>query len=405
VSIREDSRVLDPSEAVTDIVPGLIDLRRRLHANPEPAGAEYETTETILARLRLAGLSPFRLGGGAGVVCDIGRVEEPYVVLRADIDALAVDDAKQVPYRSRVPGIAHACGHDVHTTVVLGAGLTLAQLLPDGAAGGVRLVFEPREETVPGGAVEVIDEGWLDGAGAVFGLHCDPKLDVGQVGLRVGPITSACDVVEVRLHGPGGHTARPHLTVDLVAVAGRLAADLQGALERRLGDAGDIRMVFGVLHAGTAANVIPTVATLRGTLRTPSPEVWAMAPELLQEAVAEVLEGTGATWQIDHSRGVPAVVNDAAAIAVLTEAAAQVLGDDGLRETEHSMGGDSFAWYLEKVPGAYGRLGVHDPSSARRLDLHSGSFDVDERCIGYGVQLLVVTAMKALERLRVDGHL
>jgi amidohydrolase len=338
-------------------------------------------------------------------VCDVGSVEPPYVVLRADIDALAVDDVKAVPYRSRVPGVAHACGHDVHTAIVLGAGLVLAQMLPEGAASGVRLVFEPREETVPGGAVEVIDEGWLDGAGAVFGVHCDPKLDVGQIGLRTGPITSACDLVEVRLHGPGGHTARPHLTVDLVAVSGRLAAELQGALERRLDGAGEVRMVFGALHAGTAANVIPPVATLRGTLRTPSPEVWALAPELLQACVAELLEGTGATWDIDHERGVPAVVNDAAAVGLFAEAGTEVLGVEGLRETEHSMGGDSFAWYLDKVPGAYARLGVHEGSTSHRLDLHSGSFDVDERCIGYGVRLLVLTALKALERLEADGHL
>ena len=379
----------DPTDAVADLLPGLIDLRRRLHANPEPSRAEYETTETILARLRLAGLSPFRLGGGTGVVCDVGLVEAPFVVLRADIDALAVEDVKTVPYRSRVPGAAHACGHDVHTAVVLGAGLVLAEMLPEAPATGVRLVFEPREETVPGGAVEVIDEGWLDGAGAVFGLHCDPKLDVGQLGLRVGAITSACDVVEIRLQGPGGHTARPHLTVDLVTVAGRLAAELPAALERRVDGAGEIRMVFGALHTGTAANVIPTVATFQGTLRTPSPEVWAMAPELLQAAVAELLEGTGATWDIDHARGVPAVVNDASAIEVLIEAGTEVLGAEGLRETEHSMGGDSFAWYLEKVPGAYARLGVHDPASAQRVALHAGTFDVDERCIGYGVRLLL----------------
>jgi amidohydrolase len=130
-----------------------------------------------------------------------------------------------------------------------------------------------------------------------------------------------------------------------------------------------------------------------------------MAPELLQAAVAELLEGTGATWDIDHARGVPAVVNDASAIEVLIEAGTEVLGADGLRETEHSMGGDSFAWYLEKVPGAYARLGVHDPSSAHRVALHAGTFDVDERCIGYGVRLLALTALKALERLEADGHL
>jgi amidohydrolase len=302
--------------------------------------------------------------------------------------------------------VAHACGHDVHSVVVLGAGLVLARLLGVQEPGRVRLVFEPREETAPGGAVDVVAEGWLAGAGAVFGVHCDPKLDVGRLGLRVGPITSASDMVELRLHGPGGHTARPHLTVDLVTVAGRVATGLQVALDRRLAGRGVMRMVFGAVRAGTAANVIPAEAVLLGTLRTPSPQLWAQAPELLESAVGDVLAGTGATWDLTYSRGVPAVVNDEAATGLLSAAGRAVLGAEAVVDTEHSMGGDSFAWYLEHAPGAYGRLGVHDPASTeRRLDLHASTFDVDERCIGYGVRLLALTALTATRRLRVTGHL
>jgi amidohydrolase len=394
-------------ERVRELAAGLsgelVGLRRRLHAHPEPSGFEVATTAAVTDRLRTAGLDPVALGTSTGLVCDIGD-GLPYVVLRADIDALAMPDGKDVSYRSQVAGVAHACGHDVHTVVVLGAGLVLARLLHPDAR--VRLVFEPREETVPGGAVDVIDEGWLGGAGAVFGVHCDPKLDVGRLGLRVGPITSASDLVELRLHGPGGHTARPHLTVDLVKVAGRVATELQGALDRRLAGMGVIRMVFGALHTGTASNVIPTEAVFRGTLRTPSPEVWAVAPDVLEAALADVLEGTGATWELTYSRGVPAVVNDEAATDVFTAAGRAVLGADAVVDTEHSMGGDSFAWYLEEAPGAYARLGVHDPASTGpRLDLHASTFDVDERCIGYGVQLLAVTALTATRRLRTTGAL
>jgi amidohydrolase len=165
-------------------------------------------------------------------------------------------------------------------------------------------------------------------------------------------------------------------------------------------------MVFGALHSGTAANVIPAEAVLLGTLRTPDPDVWARAPELLAAALDDVLGGTGATWDLTYSRGVPAVVNDGAAVDVFADAGRAVLGADAVGDTEHSMGGDSFAWYLEQAPGAYARLGVHDPSaSGPRLDLHASTFDVDERSIGYGVRLLVLTAITALRRLRTTGHL
>jgi amidohydrolase len=378
----------------------LIAFRRELHAHPELSNQEHETTARVCERLRVAGLEPRILPVGTGLICEIpGAVASDSgrrVALRADIDALAMLDETTVPYRSQVPGVAHACGHDVHTTVVLGAGLALARLLHgDGApAGDVRLLFEPAEESTPGGALDVINAGGLEDVDTLFGLHCDPKLDAGQIGVRGGPITSAADLVTIQLHGPGGHTARPHLTVDLVAVAGRLAAELPGLLA--VLDP-SLNLVFGALHAGDAANVIPVNAVLRGSLRTPNRESWDEAPARLETVLKAVLEPTGATYEIDHDRGVPPVVNDEQVTALLAATAASALGRGAVVPTEQSAGGDDFAWYAELVPSTYARLGVHDPSSTGpRRDLHAGTFDVDERAIAVGVRVLVTAVLAAL---------
>jgi len=385
----------------------LVEMRRDLHAHPELSGRETATTAWLGQHLRDLGLAPVRLDVGTGLVCDVplgGAVVgdgSPVVALRADIDALAMQDGKQVGYRSQNDGASHACGHDVHTTVLVGAARALVALAPDvPAKGHVRLVFEPAEESVPGGAVDVVAEGWLDGVAAIFGLHCDPKVDVGHVGCRVGALTSAADLVEVRVSGPGGHTARPGATVDLVDVLGRLVTGLQPAIDGLTEHPGDLQIVFGAVHAGDAANVIPAAGVLRGSLRTRDHEVWLRTPDLFRTALDGILRTTDAAWEVEHRRGVPPVLNDAAMTAVLAAAATRVLGAGGVVETEQSLGGDSFAWYLERVPGSYARLGVHDPrSSAPRLDLHASTFDVDERSIGIGVRVLVTAALDILESL------
>jgi amidohydrolase len=390
----------DVAAATAPLVAELVTIRRDLHMHPERSGSEHRTTARIVERLERAGLAPKTLSFGTGLTCDVGRVDgtSPLVALRADIDALSMPDEKDVPYRSRVDGLSHACGHDVHTAVVLGAGLVLAQLLdPADAPGGVRLIFEPAEETVPGGAVDVIDEGHLDGVDAVFGVHCDPKTNLGQVGVRSGPITSAADMIEVSLHGPGGHTARPKLTVDLVQVAAHVAVELPPLVARRAAQYGDLRVVFGALLSGDAHNVIPTLARLRGSMRTPDRAAWEVALSVLESSLNDLVLPTGATWTLDHVRGVPPVVNDPDATETLAAAAREVVGTDGVVDAVRSWGGDSFAWYLENRPGSYARLGTHDPSGIEpRIDLHAGAFDVDERAIAIGVRVLAGTALRAL---------
>ncbi|MCB9411682.1 MAG: amidohydrolase [Actinobacteria bacterium] len=375
--------------------PSLVDFRRDLHRHPEPSYAEHATTDKICNWLRANGLDPKVLSRGTGVVCDIGESDGPVVALRADIDALAMDDMTDSEYTSRRPGVAHACGHDVHTSVVLGAGIALHTLDEMGRLPGrVRLIFEPGEETVPGGAIDVIKEGFLEDVAVIFGLHCDPKAEVGYVGGRVGPITSASDTVEITLRGPGGHTARPERTVNLVQVAGLVVTELPGRFAELAASVGATRLVFGALHTGEAPNVIPGLARMRGTMRTPSRELWDAAPQILRAALADVIGATGATWDVDYGRGIPPVVNDADAMATMEAAARASLGDEAVFATEQSWGGDSFAWYLEEVPGAYGRLGTHNPQwVGPRLDLHASTFDVDERAIGVGVSVMVNSAL------------
>ncbi|TKJ35658.1 amidohydrolase [Blastococcus sp. CCUG 61487] len=385
------------STAVDDWVqehtPRLIAVRRHLHAHPEVAYAEVETTSFLEQRLREAGLAPRRLPIGTGLVVDVGDGPGPTVVLRGDIDALPLVDLKDVPYASTREGMCHACGHDVHTTVVLGAALALAEL--DGLSGRVRCVFQPAEETVPGGAVEVVAAGVLDGASRAFALHCDPSVPVGRIGLRTGAITAACDRIDVTLTGPGGHTARPHLTVDLVDALGRLITDLPGLLSRQVDPRSGMSLVWGSVDAGAAANAIPQRGTLRGTVRVLDRDAWQGAEALLRSLVTRVVAATGADVEVDYVRGVPPVVNEPRSVALLRAAALETVGSDAVVQSPQSMGGEDFGWFADVLPIALARLGTH--GGGEPLDLHRGTFDVDERAIAVGVRLLARTALHALE--------
>ena len=383
-------------------LPELVALRRDLHAHPELGRHEHRTTQALVARLERAGLAPQVLRSGTGLVCDVGAAGDggPVVGLRADLDALPLQDEKDVAYRSTVPGACHACGHDVHTAVVLGAGLALAERLSArGLPGRVRLVFQPAEEIMPGGALDVIDEGWTTGLRAVFALHCDPTLPVGQVGLKTGPITAAADAVQVRLTGPGGHTSRPHNTVDLVHALATVATGLPDALSRLVDPRAGLCLVWGHVSAGVAQNAIPREGLLRGTVRVLDPQVWDTLPELVHRLVAGLAAPYGAAAEVSYARGVPPVDNEPWATAVLAAGAALALGPDAVVPTPQSLGGEDFGWYLEAVPGAMGRLGVRAPGSPRAHDLHQGSFDVDEAAIGVGVRVLVEAALGALAAL------
>jgi len=373
----------------------LVAVRRDLHAHPELGWQEHRTTAVLNDRLEAAGLSPKLLSSGTGLVCDIGGDTGPVVVLRADIDALPLDDEKLVPYRSTNPGVCHACGHDVHTAAVLGAGLALAEAA-DALDGRVRLVFQPAEELMPGGALDVLADGWLEGVSSVFGLHCDPALEVGRVGLKSGAITAAADVLQVRLTGPGGHTSRPHNTVDLVHVLSTVATGLPDALGRLVDPRAGLCLVWGHVSAGTAHNAIPRTGVLKGTLRVLDKSAWHGAPAMVQRIVDGLVAPYGAHADVTYERGVPPVVNEPSATALMAAAVRSALGSGSAVPTLQSLGGEDFAWYLDHVPGSMARLGVKPPGQERPHDLHQGSFDVDEDALPVAVKVLVATALAAL---------
>ncbi|ASO22591.1 amidohydrolase [Actinoalloteichus hoggarensis] len=365
--------------------------RRHLHAHPELSLQEYGTTAYLSEQLTAAGLRPRVLPSGTGLICDVGSGPR-CVALRGDIDALPLTESTGALYASTVPGVTHACGHDAHATVLLGTALALAAApsLP----GRVRLLFQPAEEVMRG-ALDVIAAGGLDGVDRVFGLHCDPRLEVGKVGTRVGAITSASDLMEIRFTSPGGHTSRPHLTGDLVHAMGTVITGLPTLLSRRVDPRSSTVLVWGAVHAGEAPNAIPQDGVLRGTLRTGDHETWEKLEPLIKELVGALLAPTGVSYELWHQRGVPPLVNERESTALIQAGVTAALGDQAIVDTEQSSGGEDFGWYLEQAPGAFARLGVWS-GTGRQRDLHQPSFDLDERALLTGVRVLAHTALASL---------
>jgi len=370
----------------------VVEWRRQIHAHPELARAEYRTTALVADELQRAGLRSQRLPDGTGLLCDIGSGDR-CVALRADLDALALPEGTGLPFSSTVDGVAHACGHDAHTAILLGTALALASapVLP----GRVRFIFQPAEEVQPGGALDVLAAGWLSGVDQIFALHCDPRLAAGLVGTRVGSITSAADMLELRLSSPGGHTSRPHLTADLVHALGTVITGLPSLLSRRVDPRSGTVLVWGAVQAGQAPNAVPREGVLRGTVRTGDRETWAELEPLVRDLIGSLLAPIGVGFDLAYIRGVPPVVNEAGCTRLLQDAVVAGLGKDALAGTEQSSGGEDFGWYLEHVPGALGRLGVWPGLGAQR-DLHQSTFDLDERALPLGVRVLVHTALAAL---------
>jgi len=315
-----------------------------------------------------------------------------------------VTERTGLAFASQTDGVCHACGHDVHIAAVLGAGLALQQHADALAAQGtgVRLIFQPAEEVLPGGAKAVIDQGGIQGVDQIFSVHCDPTLDVGHVGLREGAITAAADGVTVTLSGRGGHTARPYLTQDLTYALAKVITDVPAVLSRRVDPRAGLALVWGSVHSGSAQNVIPSTGTVDGTLRMLDAKVWEDIGPLLEEVVHAVISPYAVSAKVEHVRGVPPVVNDPDSVARLRAAAESMLGPHAPTLTAQSLGGEDFAWYLQEVSGAMGRLGTRTPGGPT-YDLHQGDLIVDERAIASGAMLLAATALGGKYSQVADG--
>lgn len=285
----------------------------------------------------------------------------------------------------------HACGHDVHAAVATGIALAMARLdLPH----GVRFLFQPAEEANPGGASEFVAEGLVDDLRGLIAFHVDPSLEVGRIGARVGPITGSADAFNITLSGPGGHTSRPHKTVNLIDAASRVVRELPEAVRQSIDSRTPVVTVFGSIHGGSASNVIPTEVTLAGTLRTLDRAIWDSLPGIVDKALATILTITGADYLLDYRQGIPPVVNDAAVIDAACSSITDLTGPDAVVETETSLGGEDFSNYLEIVPGALLRLGAYSGGG----DLHSAAFKVNEASIAVGIRAGVAALLGMLAR-------
>jgi amidohydrolase len=372
----------------------LIQLRRDIHMHPELARQEFRTTSVVSAALAEAGLVGRVLPSGTGLMVDIGAKSGPLIALRADMDALPIQDDKDVPYRSRIPNVCHACGHDVHTAILVGAAIELAR--SDLASfGRVRCIFQPAEESSESGSLDMIAAGALDGVDRIFALHCDPSAQVGTVGTRIGPITSAADHMVIKIKGLGGHSARPNLTPNPIIAVCTVVTSLPDAVNAQLPEHERVLIGFGTISSNGAKNAIPSYAEVSGTVRIPDSAVWAGMPNLIKTAVDNIIQPFELDCDVDYVRVCPAVINDSNASAIIDQAALSVVGRENVYKPPQSFGAEDFSWYLRDVPGAIFRLGVRAHGRATQVDLHSGHFDVDERAIGAGVKMFTRIAIGA----------
>ncbi|QRP20991.1 M20 family metallopeptidase [Corynebacterium macginleyi] len=364
----------------------VIAWRRHIHRNPETANQEVNTTNFIANILADYGLEPQRFPH-TGLMLDIGPdTELGRLAFRADIDALPIMEVTGLEFTSQKPGTMHACGHDVHTTIALGLACALADFQRVKKLElGIRVIFQPAEEVWVGGATDVISWGALEGVHSIFAIHAEPKLRVGRIGIRAGAITSATDVVELKIKGPGGHTSRPHLSADVVYALGKVITELPALLSRRIDPRTGTVLVFGQVNSGYAPNAIPETGTLTGTMRTADIVIWRQMQELFAELVDQILAPVGVEHELTYNRGVPPVLNDDVATALLASAA-QSIDPQAVVQAPQSSGGEDFSWYLEKVPGSMARLGCWS-GEGEQHDLHMGDLIVDERAIGVGIKL------------------
>jgi amidohydrolase len=379
-------------ELAASAIPEAIELRRLVHRHPELSGEEYRTTELIADRLRAMGMSPRMRTPRTGLWVDIGSGDR-LIAFRADIDALPIHEPPGLTFVSEVPGVMHACGHDAHTAIAVGVARTLHDMGSD-LPGRVRVIFQPAEETFPGGAYDLVREGIMDGVSAILAFHVDPGLDTGQIGFKAGAITSSADRFYVTLEGPGGHTARPHQTVDLLYAVGMVLTQVPAMLDRMIDARSPVAVVFGRAQAGTADNVIPTHAELSGTLRTADRKVWEEVPSMLEQLVRDITAPLGAKVLFHYQRGIPPVVNDPKIMEHAQRAVARHLGKDAVASTFVSMGAEDFARYLDEAPGLLLRLGCRDGSG--KSDLHSAAFRLDEGCIRVGIEAATTSLLELL---------
>jgi len=367
--------------------------RRRLHAHPELSFEEHETARFVEETLRSFGGLELERPTPTSVVARL-RGERPgkVLALRADMDALPIQEETELPFASVRAGVMHACGHDAHTAILLASARALSDRR-ERLAGEVRFLFQHAEEKPPGGASQLVQAGAVDGVDLVVGIHLFSQEPLGTISVPPGPRTAASDTFAIELRGQGGHAAAPHRSVDPVVVAAQVVTNLQQIVSRTVDPIESAVVSVTRFHAGTADNIIPEVVELGGTVRTYTPEVRASVRESVDRILRGVTEAHGATYRFDYTEGYAALHNDPDAAALVEGAARAELGEDAIRHTPPIMGGEDFSAYLERAPGAFFVVGA---GAKDRPPHHHPRFTIDEAALRPGIAVFVRTALEYL---------
>lgn len=376
----------------------IVALRRHLHQFPELSNFEFKTTSLLTDRLKEMGFHVHVRPEGTGFYADLvppgfDPARQSTVAVRCDLDALPIQELNQTDYASQIPNVMHACGHDVHMSIATGIGMALQGLeLP----GRLRLLYQHAEESVPGGAREMVEFGAMRDVDWVLGMHVDPELPVGMVGVKSGAFTAAFDTFTITIHGKSGHGARPHHCVDPIFVLTQLANALYNVMDRTFDARDPVVFSIGIIEGGLAPNVIPDTACMKGTIRTLSKSNRDALLGTLNRVADGICSTYGATFTLDFIQGAPAIINDEQVTLAIAQEVQSALGEDALYQIPlPSMGSEDFSVYLEKTPGAMCRIGVARENHPRYF-LHSANFDIDERALLYGTRILGRTALKLM---------
>ncbi|MBF2083564.1 M20 family metallopeptidase [Thermoleptolyngbya sp. C42_A2020_037] len=381
-------------DLAASLAPRLVEIRRHLHSHPELSGQEYQTAAYVSGVVSSCGLHVQELVGKTGVVAELRGTDRDsrMLAIRTDMDALPIQERTGLEFASRQPGIMHACGHDVHTTVGLGTAMVLAQLgiqFP----GTTRFLFQPAEETAQG-AGWMIRDGVMEGVTAIFGVHTFPTIPGGSVGIRYGALTAAADDLELVIMGESGHGARPHEAIDAIWIASQVVTTLQQAISRTQNPLRPVVLTIGQIQGGRAPNVIADQVRMLGTVRSLHPETSATLPAWIEQIVANVCQSYGAKYTMNYRRGVPSVQNDPALTQIMESAASEAWGGDRVQILlEPSLGAEDFSLYLQHAPGTMFRLGVAFADKPN-YPLHHPQFHVDETAIVTGVVTMAYAAYK-----------
>ncbi|MDR1702033.1 MAG: amidohydrolase [Sporomusaceae bacterium] len=379
------------------VAPYAISLRRHFRMHPETGRKEFQTQERIMAELTKMGLKPQKING-TGVLAEIkGAKPGKTAALRADIDALPVNDEIEQPYKSTVAGVSHACGHDAHIALALGVAklFTLAQ---NELCGKVRFLFQPSEELLPdGGALGMIAAGALDGVDAIIGAHVWQPIEVGKIGIAHGKLMAAPDEFAITIKGRGGHGSMPQQTIDPIVVGAQIILLLRAITASAIDPRESAVLTVGMFKAGEVFNIIPDTAVIKGTVRSFAEDVRTKIHQQIDQICRGCCQTMGADYELKTTLGFPPVINDPAISRLLAAASQEILGADSVEEIQPTLVAEDFSYYLEKVPGAYFFLGAGNKQEGIVFPHHHPKFDIDEGCLQNGIGVMAAAILKILE--------